>query len=197
VLTTFDFYARFAPAGRPYQVLGDAGVIVQQVFKLQKKTSEVFNIEVDVADPTRSDEATRQRALLRAQFVMTAYEKIVNYLPAIVNPQAPPALRDAFKEVAGKIVTLIRYYLETDPDVKTVKDLLIDVDLLVDSASQAAEQQQQQQAAMQQQAAQQQQQPANPQQAAMQAAMQQQDQMQRQAAMQQAEPQAMPVGFGE
>lgn len=199
VLTTFDFYARFAPAGRPYQVLGDAGVIVQQVFKLQKKTSEVFNIEVDVADPTRSDEATRQRALLRAQFVMTAYEKIVNYLPVIVNPQAPPALRDAFKEVAGKIVTLIRYYLETDPDVKTVKDLLIDVDLLVDSASQAAEQQQQQQAAMQQQAAQQQQQqqPMNPQQAAMQAAMQQQDQMQRQAAMQQAEPQAMPVGFGE
>lgn len=131
VLHTFDIYATAAPDGRPYQVLGDNGEVLQKVFQLDKKASEVFSIEVDVADPAKSDDAAQQRALLRAQFVMSWNEKLAQILPGLYQMNASPQMMDAMREIMSKSVELMRRVLEVSAEVQDPESLLVDVDKLL------------------------------------------------------------------
>lgn len=125
VLFTFDLYrSYFSDTDRLYQVLGEDGNYLEQVFSIADKVSHALVVEVDVADPNKSADAVVQQSLLRAQFLGQFIDKLANMVMIMSQPTLPQGARNAFTVLADKYEEVVRRALEASDDVQDVENLL-------------------------------------------------------------------------
>lgn len=122
---TFDLYREyFKDTNRVYQVLGDDGDYLDQVFSIPDKVSNSLVVEVDVADPSKSADAVMQQSLLRAQFLGQFIDKLGQMVLLMSQPNLPSGARAAFVVLADKYEEVVRRALEASDDVQDVENLL-------------------------------------------------------------------------
>lgn len=131
VLYTFELFAEWVPSGRAYQILGDDGKALENaLFDLSgARASEMFAVEVDVADPSRAGEQEEQQsALLRAQFVVSWMTQVATLVTqAIASPELPAGFRSFLVHLAARSEEAIRRVLELANEIQDPDALLLQI----------------------------------------------------------------------
>lgn len=120
------------------KVLGDVdGLLVIDLLKDKDFTNNV-TVEFTAASPSVNREADRQNAILLFNILGQYYSKAMEMVALAANPQTPPEIAMAAKQIADRVNELIERTLRTFDQVRDPRGLTLDLGPLLDKLSAAS-----------------------------------------------------------
>lgn len=114
------------------------GVLLINTLK-DRDFDEAYAIELTASSTTLNRDVERQNAILLINLLGQYYQKVLELVAIVANPQTPEAVRDAAKKIAEAAGSIVYRTLSTFDSVRDPKTFIVDVSDDLEKASDTAQ----------------------------------------------------------
>jgi hypothetical protein len=119
----------------------EEGLLVLEILK-DKNFSEAIKVELTASSATLNREVERQNAMFLVGILSQYYEKVLQLITIVANPQTPKPVADVAKKIAIAAGEAIERTMLTFDQMRDPQLFIIDVEAEVDAAANGAQDQQ-------------------------------------------------------